>query len=141
MEQLPLVGGTAIGLVIALVALAKFLLGDKAAMRALETEITGLRSELASEREHRRAELDSEREQRRRDHDTMLAKVTAVEVLYDEQRREKHRLGNELTKAQLLLGVIVDLAEKCTCGALDLVDDLMKRAGAVANPLDVQEET
>lgn len=68
--------------------------------------------------------------------DKQSARIASLEVLYDEQRREKHRLANDLAKAQILLGVIVDLAEKCTCGALEIVDDLLRRAVPDVNPED-----
>ena len=100
METLPVIGGAAgvTAIVVALVALGRFLLSDK-------REITDLRLDIRELRDH----------------------VMKLEALYDEQRTEKHRILNELTKASMLLGIIVDLADKCTCGALALVDDLMRR--------------
>lgn len=97
MEQLPIIGGTALGTAGLVIALVRWL---------VFTEIKVLRDQQAD----------------------LLKQVGKLEILYDEQRREKHRLANELTKAQVLLGVIIDLAEQCTCGALDLVKDLMSRA-------------
>lgn len=55
-------------------------------------------------------------------------RLAKIEVLYDEQRKEKHRLAGELGRSQMLLGIIVKLAEQCTCGALALVDDLIRGA-------------
>jgi hypothetical protein len=100
-ESLPVIGGAAgiVAVLVALIGLARFLLGDN-------REVTQLRADLGSLNE----------------------KVSKLEVLYDEQRTEKHALRNELTKLQMLLGIIVDLADRCTCGALALVDDLMKKS-------------
>lgn len=95
-------GGVGIGIVV-VIAFAKFLLGS--ALATLQTEIGTLRE--------RMEEQD--------------ARLADMERRYDEQRREKHRLANEYTKAQVLLGVIIDLAEKCTCGALDMVKELLAR--------------
>lgn len=62
-------------------------------------------------------------------------RITQLEVLYDEQRAEKHRLNNELGQAQMLLGVVIDLAKKCTCGALDIVRELIDRAASINTPM------
>lgn len=103
MSQVLLTGGGVLGGVVVVVAFAKFLLGS--ALSTLQQEIKTLRERME----------DQDR------------KLIAIEALYDEQRKEKHRLANEYTKAQVLLGVIIDLAEKCTCGALDIVKDLLAR--------------
>lgn len=64
----------------------------------------------------------------RKDVKTLAEKLAVLESKYDEERRLKHAALNELTKAQVLLGLIIDLAEKCTCGALNLVHDLLARS-------------
>lgn len=109
MEVVPYVGGAAGGIA-ALGLIIRILL------RSLETEIAGLRAELVGEREARRSDVA-----------TLTEKLLRVEGLYDESRRDKHRINNELTKAQVLLGVILDLADKCSCHALDIVQDLLRR--------------
>ena len=128
-----LLGGGAA--VIALISLIRFLLDNKRAERVGEsassnqqTEIVGLREDLRLERADRRADITTLNEQRARDRAEFAEQIAMLKAEAAEQRTEKHRLNNELTKAHLLLGVIVDLAEKCTCGALDLVSDLMARA-------------
>lgn len=99
--------GGGLGLM-AMVGLIRYLLGDRTATGVLQQEISDLRKEI---RENAR-------------------KIAELEALYDEQRREKHRLNNELGRAQMLLGVVGELAEQCTCGALAIVGDLLARADA-----------
>lgn len=109
-----LVGG---GMVLfAIVGLIRFLFADSGATATLKTEITGLREALAEERRLRRADMDG-----------LSEKLNKIEALYDTQRREKHQALNDLAKAQMLLGTILVLAEKCTCGALSVVEDLLNR--------------
>lgn len=112
--DLPLLGGAA-GLLALTVAFIRFLLADPA--KSQQAEIVGLRDELAAERQARRDDIAR-----------LEARQHELELLYDESRREKHAAMNELTKAQVLLGLIIDLAEKCTCGALDIVEDILARA-------------
>jgi hypothetical protein len=87
------------------VVIAYLLWRDRAPYIALEHQVGTLRDDVAALNE----------------------KLSKVEALYDEQRTLKHSAVNELTKAQVLLGIILDLAEKCTCGALDIVGDLLSR--------------
>lgn len=78
--------------------------------------------------------LQNEIQLLRSQHEAMAERVAQLEVLYDEQRTEKHAVINKYAQAQILLGVIVDLAEKCTCGALDIVEDLLRRAVPSVEP-------
>lgn len=107
-------GVVAVGLVV-VIALIRFLLADPS--KSLQAEVEGLSKALEAERVDRRSDVAALHE-----------KLERVEALYDESRKDKHRINNELTKAQVLLGVILDLAEKCTCGALDIIDDLLRRS-------------
>lgn len=121
--DLTLIGGGVIGAIVTAVGLVlsfnRFLLGDRSAMTSLQTEIITLRSELAEERTARRqAQTDN------------AERIGELERNYDEQRRAKHQTINELTKVQMLLGLIIALAEDCTCGALDRVTHLMQRVSA-----------
>lgn len=108
---------------VALISLIRFLLGDKGANEVLQAQIRGLSDALAKERRDRRDDIASLNQQ--------IAHLTAD---VSEQRTEKHRLNNELGQAQMLLGVIVKLAEDCTCGALEVVKDLMARAPTPFTP-------
>lgn len=121
MTQLLLGGSGVIGGVIVVIVLAKFLLGS--ALQTLHTEIRHLRDRLEQEQTSRAAS-DTLRDKRLAD----------IEKLYNEQRTEKHAINNEYTKVATLLGVIVPLAERCTCGALDIVRDLMSRVASGAGP-------
>lgn len=113
-------GGVAL---MALVSLIRFLLSDRSATSTLQQEIAGLRSDLAKEREDRRNDIDRL--------NTQIGVLTAD---VSEQRTAKHHLANELGQSQMLLGVIVELADKCTCGTLAVVKDLMARAPKPFNP-------
>lgn len=121
MSQLLLGGGGVLGGVALVAVLSKFFIGS--ALSTLHAEIHNLRER-----------LESEQEDRRKTDAATASRMADIEALYDEQRREKHRLANEYTKVSVLLGVIVDLAEKCTCGALDIVKDLMSRV-ALGDPI------
>jgi outer membrane murein-binding lipoprotein Lpp len=56
---------------------------------------------------------------------TVTAKVDRLEVLYDEQRSEKHRAQNELAKTRLALDIVRRLQAECTCGALKPLGDIL----------------
>lgn len=60
-------------------------------------------------------------------------RVAQLEVLYDEQRHEKHMYINKYARSQILLGVIKTLADQCSCGALENVGELIDRALAEAD--------
>lgn len=108
---------------VALISLIRFLLGDKGANSTLQQEINRFSQELERERRDRREDI--------RVLNTRIGELTA-EV--NEQRTEKHRLNNELGQCQMLIGVIVAIAEDCRCGVLDKVKDLMQRAPTPFNP-------
>ena len=110
-DQLPVVGGTAVVALGLLVGLIRLLLAS------LSTQVSTLAGELRDERTVRAA-----------DHAEMLIQVNRLEALASEQRAEKHRVINEHTKVSLLLGLMIDLAERCVCGVFDPVRDLMARA-------------
>lgn len=114
MSQLLLTGGGVLGGIVVVIAFSRFLLGS--ALATLHAEITNLRERLVE------SEKASERRALQADN-----RMAELEKLYDEQRKEKHRITNEYTKVAMMLGVVVDLAEKCTCGALDIVGDLLAR--------------
>lgn len=126
MSQVLLTGGGVLGGVIVVLAFARFLLGS--ALSTLQTEIRTLRER-----------LEAEQLARRDDNAQVSQRIAELEALYDEQRKDKHRIANEYTKVAVLLGVIVDLAEKCTCGALDIVSDLMARV-SLGEPIITQPE-
>ena len=121
MSQLLLGGGGALGGVIVVIALSKFLLGS--ALSTLHTEIVNLRER-----------LESEQEDRRKNDEIVGVRMAQLEKLYDQQRKEKHDIRNEFVKVSMLLGIVVELAEKCTCGALNIVKDLMARVAASTFP-------
>lgn len=104
---------------LALVSLIRFLLGDKGANDVLHREIAGLSKA-----------LETERRDRREDNGHLNERINALTAEVKEQRSEKHKLGNELGQCQMLVGVIVALAEDCRCGVLDKVKDLMERQPA-----------
>lgn len=125
MSQVLLTGAGVLGGVTVVIALSKFLLSS--ALQTLHTEITNLRGRLESEQAARVAS-DAARDSR----------MAELERLYDVQRKEKHDIKNEYTKVSVLLGIIVDLAEKCSCGALDIIGDLMARVAADSNPFPAE---
>lgn len=104
------IGGVAV--LYAVVGLVRLLLSDK----SLKDQIDSLSRQLSNEREERRVEIA-----------TLNEKISTITALYDEQRREKHRALNELTKAQVLLGMIIDFAERCTCSVMDPIRDVLAR--------------
>lgn len=67
----------------------------------------------------------------------MNKKIAVLEASDAAHRGEKHRLDTELAKATLRLGVFLGAAErciaKCTCGAYEILADLL--ADPRANPL------
>lgn len=124
MQQILYGGGGLLAGVAIVFALSRFLLGQ--ALTSLQGELAAVQDALATEREDRRKDLA----------DVQL-KMRELERLYDEQRREKHRLAQEYTRVSSMLGVIVALAERCTCGALDIVKDLMSRVVATVDPTHI----
>lgn len=115
---------------LALVSLIRFLLGDKGANQVLHREIAGLSKALEVERKDRREDINR-----------LTTQISALNVEVAEQRTEKHRLNNLLGQAQMLLGVIVKLAEDCECGTLKIVEDLMRKAPQPFTPQASTEES
>ena len=107
-------GGVA---VIALVGLIRFFFTDRSATDTLKGEIKALRESLADQAARHAREIAA-----------LDARIDAITGMYSEQRHRAHEALNELTKAQVLLGVIIDLAERCTCGALDIISDLLAKS-------------
>lgn len=98
-----LVGGGALGAMALVLAFAKFLLTSS--IDTLKAEIRNLGD---------RIKRNDER-------------IAELEKLYDDQRKEKHKLANKNTRAEALIYVVMDLAKKCSCGALDAAQALLDR--------------
>lgn len=65
-----------------------------------------------------------------------LDRIAALEVeterlrsMESEQRSAKHALGNELAAIRTTLELVVVVADRCTCGALDPVRPVLARLG------------
>ena len=90
--------------IIAVIGLAKFLLGDRTVAMSNAQHISELREDIT----------------------TLERKVEALEHDLDEQRTMKHALKNELTKALLVISFIKSSTPHCTCGVLDRVRPLIE---------------
>lgn len=102
-----LIGGGAVGVGMILVAgLIRFFFGDTKAFDVLHEEIRALREQQTEN----------------------TLKIATLEAMYDEQRKEKHAVINKYARSQILLRVIAQLSEQCTCGALNNVRELLDQA-------------
>lgn len=101
------VGGGAVGVALVLTAgLIRFFFGDTKAFDVLHEEIRALREQQTEN----------------------TLKIATLEAMYDEQRKEKHAVINKYARSQILLRVIAQLSEQCTCGALNNVREMLDQA-------------
>ncbi len=109
---------TAVGLgavLLAIIALARTLLTDGTIKKELALE----RAEHKQEREEWRGELNDMRER--------LAKVESENK---QVRSEKHKQTTELARVTAMLGTMITLADACTCGIFDRIQNLTKHYAA-----------
>lgn len=103
-------GAVGVGVVLlSMIALAKYLLGDRHVSDIQATEIRSLRDELNAVRE----------------------RLVIVEQDSLDQHKQKHAAQNRLSNALLTLDVVHRLYVNCTCGALapigPILDDMSNR--------------
>jgi hypothetical protein len=88
-----------------------------------QTQIDGLRDSLEKQADRHAAEMSE-----------MRSKIDRLELISEEARAERHFLRGEIGKYRMAMSITDDLRQKCTCGALDPIESVIRSLNLEDDP-------